>query len=84
MDDLDIEHGYLVHVHVYSKVGEFEGSATGLFSSSKEAAEERDNIQELLRSCDSFTIVSNREDAEITLSRGVIENSVFKWQIVSL
>jgi hypothetical protein len=73
---------FQVYIHAYTPVGEFTGFASADYPTFEEADEERNTIQELLRSCDSFTFFSDREPGiDITLSSTVIDTSVFKLSI---
>jgi hypothetical protein len=68
---------YQVYAKIYTPVGVFTGSA-GDFDTEEEAFTERDNIQELLRDCDLFTIFSDEDPGtEITVNKTTIQNSVF-------
>jgi hypothetical protein len=73
---------WCVMVVVASPVGVFNGFASEDFPTPQEAEAKRCELQEMLRSCDTMTIVDAHDTtAEITLTAGVIKNSVFQFKI---
>lgn len=73
---------FQVYVHVFTPVGEFSGFASPDIPTFEDADEERNKLQDLLRNCDSFTFFSDQEPGtDVTLSRAVIDTSVFKMSI---
>lgn len=76
---------FQVFTTVNTPVGIFTGFASDVFATHEEAYNELNNIQGMLRHCDSFTFFSNINlGAEFTIGRSAIDNSVFEMIIVSL
>jgi len=74
---------FQVYAKVSTPVGIFTGFCSGDIPSFEEASNERDGIQEMLRNCDSFTFFSDvQPGTDITLSRTVIDTSVFELTVV--
>lgn len=75
---------YQVYTKIHTPVGTFTGYATGDLPSNEDACKARDKLQNLLRSCDSFTIFSDvQPGTEYTISEAVIKNSVFEFTVVN-
>jgi hypothetical protein len=73
---------FQVYAEISTPVGKFTGYASDYIPDFDEACNERNRIQELLRNCDSFTIFSDTQiGTEITLSRTVIDTSVFEFSV---
>lgn len=73
---------FRIYVHAYTPVGEFSGFASDEIAELEQALLNRDDLQEILRNCDSFTLLGAHDGyVEITLATEVIKNSVFKFFI---
>lgn len=69
---------YNILLTVVSPVGKFEGYGALEIDSYEKATRVRDELQQVLRSCDLFTMFAlDSKDREITLSSGIVKNSVF-------
>ena len=73
---------FCVMAVIATPVGVFSGFASEDFPTSGDAEQKRCDLQEMLRNCDTMTIISADDTtAEITLTVDVIKNSVFQFKI---
>jgi hypothetical protein len=76
---------FRVLMKVTSPVGVISGNCSGDIDTFDKAISRRDEIQEILRNCDLFTMFSDEDpNIEITLSNGIIKNSIFIFEIVEI
>jgi hypothetical protein len=74
---------YQLHVKVNTPVGVFTGFASGELPTMDDVIEERNKLQEALRSYDLFTFHSDdNPGTEISLTGLVIPHSVFEFTII--
>ena len=70
---------------IHTPVGIFTGVVSGDYETADEAFNERNHLQEVIFTCNTFTFNSDLDEGtEITLNQFVVKNSVFEFTVLAV